>query len=234
MRKRHREFRPSGPRVARGATLAEAVTDDPSVALAALAEAKRALRQAILARRDALDTGWRRGASPVIFERLAALPPVRAARRLLAYHSFGSEPETPLFLERVLAGGGRLLLPRIVRATRTLALHEVRDLDADLIPGPWGIREPDPVRCPGIDPAEVDLILVPGVAFDHGGGRLGYGGGYYDRLLAAARRETPLVAAAFEAQVVDHVPAGPRDRSVDVLVTEAGVYGSWPRSSGPR
>ena len=100
----------------------------------------------------------------------------------------------------------------------------MRDLDADLTPGPWGIREPDPRRCPPVRPGDVDLVLVPGVAFDAGGGRLGYGGGYYDRLLGTCAEATTLVAAAFEVQMVERVPMGPGDRRVDLVVTERGVY----------
>lgn len=197
---------------------------------AALLDAKRALRRQVLGRRDALDPGWRDWASRAIFTRVEALPAVQAARRVLGYHSFGSEPATEPFLRRVLAEGRRLVLPRIDRPARSLTLYEVVDLDADLVAGPWGIREPDPARARGVDPAEVDLVLVPGVAFDSQGGRLGYGAGYYDRLLGGCAPGTPRVAAAFEIQVVERVPAGPQDRPVDVIVTEAQVHRREPRA----
>jgi 5-formyltetrahydrofolate cyclo-ligase len=191
---------------------------------AALLEAKRSLRRQVLLWRDGLDAAWREHASRVIFERVARLAPVRGAGRMLAYHSFGSETVTVPFLRQVLAEGRRLVLPRIDRPARSLTLHEVHDLDADLVSGPWGIREPDPGRTRDVDPADLDVVLVPGVAFDRTGGRLGYGGGYYDRLLGACAPGTVLVAAAFEGQVVERVPVGPQDRSVDVVVTEEGVH----------
>ena len=190
----------------------------------ALTAAKRALRQTVLARRDAVVPGERAAWSTAIFARLMGLPTVQRAWEVLAYHAFGSEPETLPFLRALLAGDKGLLLPRIDRAARALTVHRVRDLDADLTPGPWGIREPDPRRCPPVRPGDVDLVLVPGVAFDAGGGRLGYGGGYYDRLLGTCPDATPLVAAAFEVQMVDRVPMGPGDRRVDLVVTERGVY----------
>lgn len=191
---------------------------------ASLLEAKRSLRHQILLWRDGLDALWREHASRVIFEEVARLAPMRGAGRFLAYHSFGSETVTVPFLRQVLAEGRRLVLPRIDRPARSLTLHEVHDLDVDLVAGPWGIREPDPGRTREVDPADLDAVLVPGVAFDRSGGRLGYGAGYYDRLLGACASGTPLLAAAFEGQIVERVPAGPQDRSVDVVVTEEGVH----------
>jgi 5-formyltetrahydrofolate cyclo-ligase len=108
------------------------------------------------------------------------------------------------------------------RARRHLVLHQVGDIDRDTRPGRWGIREPDPARCPAIDPLEVDLVLLPGVAFDRRGGRLGYGAGFYDRLLTRLRTDCVRVAGAFSLQVVAEVPLEPHDQRFQCLVTEAG------------
>ena len=86
-----------------------------------------------------------------------------------------------------------------------------------------GIREPSPERCEPIAPPAIDLALVPGLGFDARGGRLGYGGGFYDRLLGGFTRATPRVAAAFSAQVIATVPMGERDQYVDLIVTECGA-----------
>jgi 5-formyltetrahydrofolate cyclo-ligase len=110
------------------------------------------------------------------------------------------------------------------RAARALALHRVDDPAGQLRPGMWGIPEPDPARAPTVAPAEVEFVLVPGVAFDPRGGRLGYGGGYYDRLLTAVATDTPRVAAAFEVQMVDEVPMAPGDQRVDRVITEVRAY----------
>src|SRR5262249_37919244 len=150
----------------------------------ALHAAKRALRQTVLARRDALAPEERVAWSQAIFARVLPLVAESGARTVLAYHAFWSEPETVPFLRALLAGRQTLCLPRIDRPARVLTVHRVGDLERDLVPGPWGIREPDPGRCPPAPTGDADFVLVPGVAFDAGGGRLGYGGGYYDRLLA--------------------------------------------------
>jgi 5-formyltetrahydrofolate cyclo-ligase len=144
---------------------------------------------------------------------------------VLGYASFGSEPETRPLLRELLAGGRVLVLPRVERAARRLALHQVRDLDTELQPGTWGILEPVPVRCRSVAPPEIDFVLVPGVVFDRDGGRIGHGGGYYDRLLAAWPEPLPpLVAAAFELQVVPVVPVLATDHHVDRVVTESRIY----------
>jgi 5-formyltetrahydrofolate cyclo-ligase len=193
------------------------------------AAAKAALRREILARRDALDLDSRARLSAAVLGRVAALDAFRRARVVLGYASFASELDTRAFLHAVLAGGRALVLPRVERAARRLALHQVRDLDTELQPGPWGIPEPAPTRCRPVTTGEIDFVLVPGVVFDHGGGRIGYGGGYYDRLLAAWLEPTPpLVAAAFELQVVPAVPVLATDRRVDLVVTESRIYPALP------
>jgi 5-formyltetrahydrofolate cyclo-ligase len=125
----------------------------------------------------------------------------------------------------VLASGRTLVLPRVDRETRLLVLHEVRGLDTELRPGTWGIPEPAPARCRPVAPAEIDFVLVPGLVFDPDGGRIGYGAGYYDRLLGSWPEPLPpLVAAAFELQVVPAVPVLATDRRVDLVVTESRTY----------
>ena len=185
---------------------------------------KAALRQEVLARRDALGPERRARLSAAIFARVAALEAFRRSGTILAYCSFGSEPVTDPFLDAVRAGGKTLVLPRVDRASRSLELFRVEEPGRQLGPGMRGIREPLPDRCVAVPLREVAFVLVPGVAFDATGGRLGHGGGYYDRLLARCDHRPPLVAAAFEVQMVEAVPMGPDDRRVDRVVTERGLY----------
>lgn len=190
----------------------------------AFLEAKKALRLRILEARDALEPGKRDALSAQIIARLLALPGYRTARVVAAYSSFGSELSTIPFLQDVIRSRRALLLPRIDRAQRALVFHGVRDL-ADLQTGPWGIREPDPARCPSLDLQAVDFMLVPGVAFTARSERLGYGGGYYDRVLAGLSARTARIAGAFALQIVESLPTGPYDRKVDGVITESDCYG---------
>ncbi|HQT25487.1 MAG TPA: 5-formyltetrahydrofolate cyclo-ligase, partial [Burkholderiales bacterium] len=104
-----------------------------------------------------------------------------------------------------------------------LDLHVVSNLEDGLEPGLWGIREP---RGGGLieDFSLIDFVLVPGVAFSREGGRLGYGGGFYDRLLVEKRRDASAVAAAFSVQIVEEVPIEENDIFVDGIVTEEAEY----------
>lgn len=189
-------------------------------------ESKAALRARMLASRAGLSPAQRASAAAAINGCLVGLPALSTAVTVSGYVGFDTEIDTLPFLATVLAQGKRLLLPRVVdvesRERRHLVLHQVGDLDRDTRPGRWGIREPDPALCPAVDPIEVDLILLPGVAFDLRGGRLGYGAGFYDRLLPALRPDCLRVAAAFSIQVVPRVPLEAHDQRVQRLVTEAG------------
>ena len=128
---------------------------------------------------------------------------------------------TDEFLRRVLDDGKNLVLPQVERGG--LVLYGIDDPERDLRPGTWGIREPIPERCPLADPGRIDFALVPGVAFDRSGRRLGYGGGFYDRLLGGELSDgVPFVSGAFGVQVVDEVPVDPSDVLVDVVITEEG------------
>ena len=187
---------------------------------AALREAKLALRREVLTARDALSAEARAAAAHAIAARVAALPSFAAARNVLLTLAFRSEWETGLLVRTALAGGKGVAVPRVNPATRMLELHALSDLERDIRPGHLGIPEPLPT-CPRVAPAAIDWVLVPGVAFDLEGRRLGYGGGYYDRLLPLLPREAPRVVGTFDLQVVARVPAAPHDLGVDTIVTES-------------
>ena len=191
----------------------------PDAAGIALREAKRALRERIVALRDACPAPQRAAAAQAIAERILALPSFGAARTVMMTLPFRSEWDTLPLVHAALAAGATVVLPRVVAGARMLALHAIRDPVADVVAGQWGIREPRP-ECPAVAPGAIDWVLVPGVAFDASGARLGYGGGYYDRLLPLVARRAPRVAGTFALQVVDRVPFGPHDVRVDLVVTE--------------
>ncbi|ABG04285.1 5-formyltetrahydrofolate cyclo-ligase [Rubrobacter xylanophilus DSM 9941] len=185
---------------------------------------KAEIREEALRRREALGGVLRRRLGEEVLGRVLGLGEYRAAGVVLAYAGVGSELDTAGFMREVLGGGRRLVLPRVDREARRLELYEVEDPERELVPGVWGIPEPNPERARRVGLEEVEFVLVPGVAFDRRGGRLGHGAGYYDRLLGGARRLPPLVAAAFEAQIVERVPMEPHDVPVDLVVTERGVW----------
>jgi 5-formyltetrahydrofolate cyclo-ligase len=184
----------------------------------------------VLARRAAAPPAARASWSESITRHLIALGRVQAAGTVLAYLSFGDELDTHAFVDWLLAQGKRLALPRVNREARRLDLFLVSDPASQTAAGTWGIREPVLERCEAVDLAQIDLILVPGVAFTAAGARLGYGGGYYDRLIASGAARPPTIAAAFGLQIVAELPLSPSDVAVDLVITEAGpLTGAAPR-----
>jgi 5-formyltetrahydrofolate cyclo-ligase len=178
---------------------------------------KKEIRKKVLAARDKLLPGQRAAKSREIEERLFSLPEFKSARTVMFFASFRSEVDTGPMIRRALTFGKRVVLPKVEGAE--LALHEISDLHNDVAPGAWGIPEPFESRPVMLE--EIDLIIVPGAAFDERGNRLGYGAGFYDKLLPSFRKMT--VALAFELQLVPNVPADIHDVPIRKIVTERSV-----------
>jgi len=192
--------------------------DSSALSGPALREAKRALRERILGARDALDAGVRMQESSAIAQRIASLASFRAAGCVVLTLPFRSEWNTRVLLDDALGRGAAVALPRVNQATRMIELHRVRDANGDIAEGYRGIPEPL-ASLPRVETSDVEWILVPGVAFDLRGRRLGYGGGYYDRLLPLLPAHASRIAGAFDLQVVDGIPAAPHDLSVNAIAT---------------
>jgi 5-formyltetrahydrofolate cyclo-ligase len=181
---------------------------------AALKREKARIRRAVLEQRDALPADVRTEWGERIAARFVELPEVRTAEALMVFSSFGSEVPTGPLVERLRTRGVVVALPRIE--------------GADLVAVPFVPGDPvrvttfgafEPVAPDVIDPSALDVVAVPGVAFDRQGRRIGYGGGYYDRFLRGLQTFT--VAVAFGLQVVDGpLPAGNFDLPVQAIVTE--------------
>jgi 5-formyltetrahydrofolate cyclo-ligase len=178
---------------------------------------KKELRKKVLAERDRLEPSQRRSKSREIETRLFSLPEFETAHAVMFFASFRSEVDTIPMIRRALALGKRVILPKV--KGKELALFEIKDVDADLSSGAWGI--PEPVESAPARLSEIDVIIVPGAAFDVRGNRLGYGAGFYDKLLLEFNE--PTIAIAFEQQIVSNVPADPHDVPVKQIVTETRV-----------
>lgn len=181
---------------------------------------KKQLRRELRGQRAALDPLHRAAASAAITGHVLGLPEYRAARTVGAYWPLAGEVDSTDLCARVLADGKGLFLPR-VESDSEVSLRRVWQLDA-LMPGRFNILEPAESAAVA-QPREVDLFLVPGLAFDALGGRLGYGRGYFDRLLHAARLGATFVGLCFEAVRVDEVPMEAHDVRMHLVITEGGV-----------
>jgi len=181
---------------------------------------KTAVRHEILGLRDAISQDLRREKSEAIAARFMTLPEYSAAVSILFYVNFRSEVGTRGLIARALKDGKKVLAPKVDRKSHRLKLYEIKDESSDLEAGYMGIYEPVDGRAREASPDEVELVVMPGVGFDPLCRRLGYGGGYYDRLVETLRPGVPLVALAFEAQMVDEIPSEEHDKRVDRIITE--------------
>lgn len=183
-----------------------------------MGELKAALRKELATRRNALPD--REAKSRAIEKQVLALPEYLQAERLLLYLSTGSEVDTWGLLERALCQGKAVFVPLCLDGEGHMAFYRVKSRE-DLKKGRFGIWEPDPTACPLLEEPSGALCLVPGLAFDQAGYRLGYGKGYYDRFLAAHAVEA--VGLCYEELLLSQVPRQPLDQRVGWLVTEAGA-----------
>jgi len=190
------------------------MADDPQARKAAIREQARKNR---VAQKDKDDL------SRAICGRFMALPAYQAAKTVMWYVDAGSEVRTRHTLPEALTHGKRVVVPWCVVETNTLELFLLEDM-SELVEGAYKILEPkdDLRRLPAkvVQPEELDLVMVPGTAFDPRGGRMGQGKGYYDRLLARARPDAPLVALAFDCQLFDEIPVAGHDVFMDEVLTE--------------
>ncbi|MFZ5647734.1 MAG: 5-formyltetrahydrofolate cyclo-ligase [Bacillota bacterium] len=181
------------------------------------------IRQDVLKARMSMSQDSVREKSAVIMERIIACEVYRKSRHLMVYVDFRNEVKTGKLIVHALAGGKRVSVPITDIKGKRLTPSELIDYPGDLEPGAWGILEPGKNCARPVDPEELDLVIVPGVAFDSGGNRLGYGGGFYDRFLPRTLPGTVFLAPAFELQVVGNVFPGPLDVPVHIIVTEERV-----------
>ena len=205
--------------------------DTPEVA------AKSRLRKTLLARRSRLSTRSVDRLSQSALERFWRLRAIRDLDRrrpgrrevwMSCYVDFGHEVRTRTLLRKALERGYKVAVPVVLPESNAgLMLSEVSNAPGREEPGPGWVRSGfglvQPCDLKPIDPSEMDCFVIPGLGFDRFGSRLGFGKGYYDQLLGAARPEAPRIALAFSLQVVDLLPSDPWDVPMHRVVTENGV-----------
>lgn len=184
---------------------------------------KSLLRTVLLQKRDSIPPEVRRAKDRLIRERLLALDEVKNAKVLFFFASFRSEVDTVEPMRSLLGEGRRVVLPKVNRELYLLLLYEIKGLE-ELVPAYMGIPEPSVLSEErAIAASDIDAVVIPGAGFDEAGNRIGYGGGYYDRLLSSLERDVPIIAPAYEEQIVDSVPSESHDIKVSMIVTDRRV-----------
>jgi 5-formyltetrahydrofolate cyclo-ligase len=187
---------------------------------------KKRLREKLLTKRDSIPPDQKVLKEAKIEKRLFDLDAFKNAKKLLMYVSFRSEVDTTGYLKDVIKFGKKLILPVVDTRHKVLKLYGVKDI-SELVPGYMGIPEPGIRENRRATLKDVDLVIIPGTGFDLKGNRLGYGGGYYDKLLSYESRQLAkvdkhimTVALAFEEQIGKEIPAEPHDIKVDIIITD--------------
>jgi len=182
-------------------------------------ELKRTLRRELRARIAAIDPDNRRAWSDAICGLIVDWVVFQRARIVLLYRALDGEPDLAPVGRACVSRGVRVCLPRTDWDSGSMAAAEVADSESGLVEGRHGVLEPPP-DARVVPTREIDLILVPGLGFDRGGGRLGRGAGFYDRLLGSPDRRAIACGVCFEAQVVEGVPREAHDQMMDAVTTE--------------
>ena len=160
-----------------------------------------------------------------IFRHVAALPEYVGTGAVMMYLNIRSEVHTQWFVHEAWGHGKRVVVPYC--ENDEIELFRLENFD-ELAPAMMRVLEPKPEWRQHVErrmrPDDLDLVVMPGLAFDHCGGRLGYGKGYYDRLLHQLRDDAAKVAVCFECQLFPEIPVLPHDIRMDIVVTERGIY----------
>jgi 5-formyltetrahydrofolate cyclo-ligase len=178
---------------------------------------KALLRKKILEVRKKISEPIRRKKSKHIYQKLLRDSHFCKAEHVAFYYGIRPEVETRSFLKKIL-DSKKIYLPKVVSMKKTLTFHKIVSIPADLRKGAYAIMEPK-AKCPERNPARMDLIVVPGVAFDKTGKRLGRSGGYYDRVLHRAKKVYK-IGVCFREQIVKKVPVTKHDIDVDKVITD--------------
>ena len=186
-----------------------------------LVKIKKALREDVINKRMALSPVEVKQKSASIKDKVCAMDEFKDAQKVMLYVDFRNEVQTGEMIIQALKEGKRVFVPITDIKNRKLYPTEISKYPEDLVEGTWGILEPKKGSI--IEPDKIDLVIVPGVAFDNLGNRLGYGGGFYDRFLTKVKIGTPFVAIAYELQIVNNVYPEEHDQPVHYIVSEDRV-----------
>lgn len=188
---------------------------------------KAGIRKELLNKRDSIPPVVRRAKNRMICERLLSLDEFRNASVIFFFASFRTEVDTTEMIKASFSSGKRVLLPKVDKDRHGLLLFEIRDF-GELAPGYMGIPEP-PDSEKQMSITDADIVIIPGAGFDAAGNRIGYGGGYYDRLLSGLQKDIPVIAPAYEEQIVDSLPSEPHDSRVQMIVTDRRLIRCGPQ-----
>jgi 5-formyltetrahydrofolate cyclo-ligase len=186
---------------------------------------KQAHRVAYRAARKAIAPDIRKKANKAILNKLSASQAVVKSKTILIYAATPYEPVLDDLISGLTRAGKKVVVPRMTKTPGVMTLWVVRHVDALIALENAPIRNVDVTRASPVEPKDIDLVLVPGVAFTRTLGRLGQGGGYYDRLFPRLRDNVKRIGIGYEIQLADELPIEPHDAPMHAVLTEASIFG---------
>ncbi len=183
---------------------------------------KKEIRKQMLKKRRELDEAFIEESQQGFLQMIEKLPAYQDAKRIMLYIDFQKEAPTKALVNEALFKNKTVILP-LTDENFTILPYRLTSMK-ELVSSPLGILEPDPHKCHPADPKEIDLILIPGVAFDHTGNRIGFGKGCYDAFLPKLRFDVLKIGFAYDFQLLERIPFEVSDIPVDFVLTEKQIF----------
>lgn len=178
---------------------------------------KSSLRKEMIKRRKDIDQTVRNDWDRQIYLKVISSELYINSNVIFVYVSYNGEVDTHRLIKQAIDDKKIVCVPRVISKAEGMEAVPIKSFN-DLVTGSYGILEP-PKYVQPISPQIIDMALVPGVAFDKGGGRLGYGGGFYDRYISRMRKDASIAALAYSIQLTDGIPMEPQDQKVSMIFT---------------
>lgn len=184
---------------------------------------KKEFRKKVINLRKEKDKDFIKHNSDIITDKLLNLDCIKNAKNIMLYLDFNNEVSTDNLIKKLLNLGKIVSSPITLKEERKLIPSQITDLKNGIQYGAYNIREPKPECSPAINIKDLDVVIVPAVAYDKNCYRLGYGGGFYDRFLENLRKDAVTIGIAFDLQIFDEVPKEAHDAQLDYIVTESRI-----------
>ena len=184
---------------------------------------KKEFRKKVINLRKEKDKDFIKHNSDIITDKLLNLDCIKNAKNIMLYLDFNNEVSTDSLIKKLLNLGKIVSSPITLKEERKLIPSQITDLKNGIQSGAYNIREPKPECPPAINIKDLDVVIVPAVAYDKNCYRLGYGGGFYDRFLENLRKDAVTIGIAFDLQIFDEVPKEAHDAQLDYIVTESRI-----------
>lgn len=179
---------------------------------------KSILRKSMKQKRKGLSIDKKQNKDKIILEKLLNSSYYKKSRIIFVYVSMDEEIDTHGFIKKALNSGKEICVPKVISKDRGMSAIKIEDFSKLKPCGKYKILEPENFHNK-IDEKYIDLVIVPGLAFDRKGGRIGYGGGFYDRLFLKLKKNTPKIALSYDFQVIEDVPMEEHDILIDGIIT---------------